>query len=123
MVTIYWQGSLIYVNLKILDWVALKQSARFRELVSVITIRVITLMNFVPLTNHLKLRALPGTYPSRTEILLYTHTLADTSGQAHGGHLAPDTIVFACEWVIEAFDGIELEREFDSQTGLPLWNI
>ncbi len=48
-------------------------------------------------------------------------TLADASGQAFGGHLAPGTIVFACEWVIEAFDGPPLVREYDAETGLPLW--
>ncbi len=50
-------------------------------------------------------------------------TLSDASGQAYGGHLAPGTIVFACEWVIEAFDGLVLERDFDQETGLPLWAI
>lgn len=48
-------------------------------------------------------------------------TLANASGQAFGGHLAPGTIVFACEWVIEAFDGPALVREYDAETGLPLW--
>lgn len=48
-------------------------------------------------------------------------TLADADGQAYGGHLAPGTLVFACEWVIEAFDGSVLERKLDHQTGLPLW--
>lgn len=50
-------------------------------------------------------------------------TLADDAGNAFGGHLAPGTIVFACEWVIEAFDGTPLERSFDAETGLPLWKM
>ena len=41
----------------------------------------------------------------------------------HGGHLAPGTIVFACELIIEAFDGQELNRGMDRETGLPLWNM
>jgi predicted DNA-binding protein with PD1-like motif len=48
-------------------------------------------------------------------------TLTDREGQAIGGHLAPGTIVFACEYVIHAFDGPAHERGFDETTGLPLW--
>lgn len=50
-------------------------------------------------------------------------TLSDHSGRAYGGHLAPGTIVFACEIVIQALDGPILERGFDDDTGLPLWNL
>jgi len=50
-------------------------------------------------------------------------TLSDEKGNAHGGHLAPGTIVFACEVLIQAFDGQEFKRDFDQETGLPLWNL
>jgi predicted DNA-binding protein with PD1-like motif len=50
-------------------------------------------------------------------------TLSDHSGQAVGGHLAPGTIVFACEIVIQAFEGPLFERGFDEDTGLPLWDL
>jgi predicted DNA-binding protein with PD1-like motif len=50
-------------------------------------------------------------------------TLADRAGNALGGHLAPGTLVFACEIILEAFDGPILERGFDRVTGLPLWEI
>lgn len=54
--------------------------------------------------------------------IVHAHiTLADHAGKAFGGHLAPGTVVFACEYVIEAFDGEDLERGLDDQTGLPLW--
>lgn len=49
-------------------------------------------------------------------------TLVDEQGQCHGGHLAPGTIVFACEFVLEAFDGPAFERKPDAETGLPLWS-
>ena len=49
--------------------------------------------------------------------------LADESGSAYGGHLAPGTITFACEFVIHCFSGAELKRGMDDKTGLPLWNI
>lgn len=48
-------------------------------------------------------------------------TLADETGKAFGGHLAPGTVVFACEFIIEAFEGPLFERSFDEETGLPLW--
>jgi uncharacterized protein len=50
-------------------------------------------------------------------------TLADASGRACGGHLAPGTIVFACECMIETFEGLMMSREFDQETGLFLWSI
>ena len=48
-------------------------------------------------------------------------TLSDGEGRAYGGHLAPGTIIFACECIIEAFDGPALTRQFDEATGLFLW--
>jgi len=50
-------------------------------------------------------------------------TFANSSGRAYGGHLAPGTIVFAGECVIEILDGPALERGFDQKTGLSLWSI
>ena len=48
-------------------------------------------------------------------------TLADKTGNAYGGHLASGTVVFACEFILEAFNGPILERDFDGATGLHLW--
>jgi len=48
-------------------------------------------------------------------------TLADKKGNAYGGHLASGTVVFACEFILEIFDGPVLQREFDEVTGLSLW--
>jgi len=50
-------------------------------------------------------------------------TLADSSGKEYCGHLAPGTIVFVCEFIIETFDGSALKRGFDQNTGLSLWSI
>ena len=50
-------------------------------------------------------------------------TLAGRTGNAYGGHLAPGTIVFACEFILETFDGPILERGFDKTTGLHLWTM
>jgi len=48
-------------------------------------------------------------------------TLSDENGHTFGGHLAQGTIVFACEFIIDAFDGPPFQRQLDAQTGLPLW--
>ncbi len=56
--------------------------------------------------------------------MVHAHvTLADEAGKASGGHLAPGTIVFACEFILQAFEGPVFERGFDEQTGLPLWKM
>ena len=57
------------------------------------------------------------------EPVVHAHiTLSDQQTRAFGGHLAPGTIVFACEFIIHIFEGAKMERGFDEQTGLPLWN-
>jgi len=54
--------------------------------------------------------------------MVHAHiTLSDENGTVHGGHLAPGTIVFACEVLIEAFEGPAFNRGIDENTGLPLW--
>ncbi len=53
---------------------------------------------------------------------IHTHiTLADSNDNAIAGHLAEGTIVFACEFIIQCFDGPDFIRDFDEQTKLPLW--
>ena len=49
--------------------------------------------------------------------------LADDAGCAFGGHLAPGTIVFACEFCVHVLDGPDLCRGVDDETGLPLWEM
>lgn len=54
--------------------------------------------------------------------MVHAHvTLADNQSRAFGGHLCPETIVFACEYVIEQFEGEPFSRGYDKETGLPLW--
>ncbi len=47
--------------------------------------------------------------------------LGDRQGRVFGGHVMPGTKVFACELFIDQFEGEELQRSFDEQTGLHLW--
>jgi predicted DNA-binding protein with PD1-like motif len=56
--------------------------------------------------------------------IVHAHiTLADEKGNAYGGHLAPGTVVFACEFILQSFGGPVFERGFDEKTGLPLWTM
>ena len=43
------------------------------------------------------------------------------NGESYGGHAMPGTIVFAGEFIIQAFNGKDLIRVKDEKTGLPLW--
>lgn len=49
-------------------------------------------------------------------------TVGDAQGKAFGGHLMKGTIVFACEIIIEEYEGEQLWRAKDETTGLFLWN-
>ncbi len=54
--------------------------------------------------------------------MVHAHiTFADEEGKAFGGHMAQGTIVFAAEYIIQAFDNTTLIRENDDTTGLRLW--
>lgn len=56
------------------------------------------------------------------EPTIHAHiTLSDAAGAAFGGHLAPGTVVFACEYAITVLKGEDLQRGYDEATGLPLW--
>lgn len=48
-------------------------------------------------------------------------TLGDSQGRLFGGHLLQGTKVFACEVLIQEFEGNPLVREYDESTGLYLW--
>jgi hypothetical protein len=78
---------------------------------------------FFELDEPLEITKLVGNVSLRDAVpFVHAHvTLADASGRAYGGHLAPGTVVFAFEFVIERFGGIELIREHDETTGLALW--
>jgi predicted DNA-binding protein with PD1-like motif len=57
-----------------------------------------------------------------SEIFVHAHiTLADHQGQCYGGHLMPESVVFAAEYYIQELVGGKLERKNDSETGLSLW--
>lgn len=80
---------------------------------------------FVDFEEELEITALIGNVSIKDEKpMVHAHvTLADEQGKAYGGHLAPGTIIFACEFMLQAFDEPTLDRVFDKQTGLPLWKM
>jgi uncharacterized protein len=55
--------------------------------------------------------------------MVHAHVaLGDKDGQAFGGHLAPGTLVFACEFTIQEYrSATALVRQMDDPTGLFLW--
>lgn len=80
---------------------------------------------FVTLNQPLEITNLTGNISIKDgKPIVHAHiTLSDCTGKSYGGHLAPGTSVFACELIIEAFDGPMFERGFDQETGLPLWTM
>ena len=78
---------------------------------------------FFTLNQPLELVSLRGNISLRDGApFLHAHvTLSDSQGGTFGGHLAEGTMVFACEFIVESFEGGDLIREHDSLTGLHLW--
>ena len=81
--------------------------------------------HFYELDQMLEITNLVGNVSIKDGVpIVHAHvTFSDKGGHAYGGHLAPGTIVFACEIVIQVFGGPKFERGFDQETGLPLWNM
>lgn len=81
--------------------------------------------NFFEIDKSLEITKLTGNISLRDgKPMVHAHiTLADSQGNAYGGHLAGGTIVFACEFIINSYNGPEYVRDYDEQTGLPLWKI
>ena len=80
---------------------------------------------FIDMDQHLEITNFIGNISLKDgKPIVHAHvTLADEKGKAYGGHLAPGTIVFACEFILEAFEGPAFKRGYDEDTGLPLWDM
>ena len=78
---------------------------------------------FIEYDQHLEVIKLTGNVSIKDNVpFVHAHiTLSDDKGNAFGGHLASGTIIFAFEIILQAFEGPELSRVFDTVTGLPLW--
>jgi len=73
---------------------------------------------------HLEIVNLLGNISSKDgEVMIHAHiSLGDDEGNLFGGHLAEETRVFACEFIIEEYQGEPLNRAYDQVTGLTLWS-
>jgi len=81
--------------------------------------------DFFEIEENMEITALLGNISMRDgKPMVHAHiTLSDAQGRAYGGHLAPGTVVFACEFIIDLFQGPQLLRTHDEETGLPLWEM
>ncbi|MBF0195623.1 MAG: DNA-binding protein [Magnetococcales bacterium] len=79
--------------------------------------------SYFTIDRHLEILNLTGNISIKDgKPFVHAHvTLADDQGNSFGGHLIPGTIIFACEAIVQAFDGPEFKREVEPVTGLPLW--
>ncbi len=80
---------------------------------------------YLEFNRQMELVGLQGNVSLRDEKpMVHAHvTLSDDEGRAYGGHLAPGTVIFICEFCIDVFDGPEFRREPDDETTLPLWKM
>ena len=81
--------------------------------------------DFFEIEENLEITALLGNISMRDgKPMVHAHiTLSGAQGRAYGGHLAPGTVVFACEFIIDVYQGPRLLRAYDEETGLPLWEM
>ena len=59
----------------------------------------------------------------KTPVIQSHIALADEHGKIIGGHLFSETILFAGEIDLQEMTGKPLERVYDDNTGLMLWNL
>jgi predicted DNA-binding protein with PD1-like motif len=79
---------------------------------------------FTDLNQPLEILSLVGNVSLKDgKPMVHAHvTLAAEDGRAFGGHLAPGTTVFACEFVIQEGKSEKVfQRQLDKDTGLFLW--
>ena len=79
---------------------------------------------FLDLEQPLEILALVGNISLKDgKPMVHAHvTLGDAAGRACGGHLAPGTMVFACEFAVHEYQAEQmLARQDDPETGLMLW--
>jgi len=81
--------------------------------------------SMVEFDKHMEVLSLIGNISLKDGIpFIHAHiTLGDGQGKSYGGHLMEGTIVFAGEFIIREFEGNDLVRTYDEQTGLTLWDM
>jgi predicted DNA-binding protein with PD1-like motif len=76
------------------------------------------------LDKHLEIVSCSGNISTLKErSMTHCHIVfADENGNCLGGHLTSGCIIFACELIIEEYEGTQLPRNFDEATELNLWD-
>ena len=80
--------------------------------------------DYFTLDQHLEIISLLGDVSLKDgQPFVHAHlAVGDGQGRMWGGHLAPGSLVFACEVMLTAYDApAPFERSFDQGTGLLLW--
>ena len=79
--------------------------------------------NEIEFEGHFEILNLVGNISVRDDKpMCHAHIICgDKKGSTFGGHLARGCTIFACELVIFPLHGEPLVRDFDEETGLPLW--
>ena len=80
---------------------------------------------FTDIKKHLEIASLMGNISVRDGIpMVHAHVIfSDDKSVCYAGHLAAGTKIFACEFVIAVFEGPGFIRDYDEETGLPLWKL
>ena len=78
---------------------------------------------FTEINKHLEIASLMGNVSVRDDKpMVHAHvTFSDDGYACYAGHLAAGTIIFACEFIITICNGPKFVRDYDEETGLPLW--
>ncbi len=76
------------------------------------------------LTGDYEITSLNGNVSSmNNEVYLHLHiSISDSAYKAYGGHLTSAVISGTCELLIDTIDGT-IERQFDEDTGLNIYNL
>jgi len=79
--------------------------------------------NDIKIEKPLEIAACTGNISSKDgEVFVHAHiNVSDDKGESFGGHLMPGAEIFAAEFFIQELTPGTLERKFDDETGLSLW--
>ena len=80
---------------------------------------------FTEIKKNLEIVSLMGNISVRDDKpMVHAHvTFSDDKSACYAGHLAAGTTIYACEFVISECEGPSFIRDYDEETGLPLWKF
>ena len=80
---------------------------------------------FTEIKKHLEIASLIGNISVHDgKPMVHAHvTFSDDESACYAGHLAAGTTIFACEFIVTVCKGPGFIRDYDEETGLPLWKL